>query len=122
MEETALLRETLGRVMRLRRISLGLTLREVAALAGVSVQYLSEVERGLKDASSEMVAAIAGALRLTLPEVLVLSAQLASAHEPAVPHTPAVPHAAHSVHGITHGAGGAGAYSGAGQATLALAA
>lgn len=42
------------------------TLGETASKAGVSPQYLSEVERGLKEPSSEMIAAIAGALETTL--------------------------------------------------------
>ncbi len=45
------------------------TLGETAAKAGVSPQYLSEVERGLKEPSSEMIAAIAGALETTLIEL-----------------------------------------------------
>jgi|GEM_PF-767485 len=71
-----LLREVLGRLLRLRRVALGLTLAQVADRAGISTQYLSEVERGLKDASSEMIAAIAGAVGLELHEVLVLSSQM----------------------------------------------
>ncbi|MFD0631006.1 helix-turn-helix domain-containing protein [Catenulispora yoronensis] len=42
------------------------TLVETAARAGISPQYLSEVERGLKEPSSEMIAAVAGALGTTL--------------------------------------------------------
>jgi len=45
------------------------TLTETADHAGVSPQYLSEVERGLKEPSSEMIAAIAGALDTTLIEL-----------------------------------------------------
>lgn len=59
-------RALLGSVLRDRRRALGRTLAQVAARAGVSVQYLSEVERGLKDPSSEIIAAISGALELTL--------------------------------------------------------
>lgn len=75
-----LLREVLGRLLRLRRVALGLTLAQVADRAGISTQYLSEVERGLKDASSEMIAAIAGAVGLELHEVLVLSSQMIARH------------------------------------------
>lgn len=71
-----LLREVIGRLLRVRRVALGLTLAQVADRAGISTQYLSEVERGLKDASSEMIAAIAGAVGLELHEVLVLSSQM----------------------------------------------
>src|SRR4051794_41788339 len=55
-------REALGARLRRRRRARGLTLAEVAARAGVSPQYLSELERGRKDPSSEMLAAVAGAL------------------------------------------------------------
>lgn len=62
-------REVLGaRLRRLRKLR-GLTLTELAAEAGVSPQYLSEVERGRKEPSSEMIAAISGALGLTLVEL-----------------------------------------------------
>lgn len=71
-----LLRDVIGRLLRVRRVTLGLTLADVADRAGISTQYLSEVERGIKDASSEMVAAIAGALGMQLHEVLVLSSRL----------------------------------------------
>ncbi|WP_309067217.1 helix-turn-helix transcriptional regulator [Microbacterium sp.] len=49
------------RLRRLRR-ERGETLSEVARRAGISVQYLSEMERGRKEASSEMIAAVLGAL------------------------------------------------------------
>ena len=59
-------REVLGRRFRLRRELQKRTLTETAARAGISPQYLSEVERGLKDPSSEIIAAIAGALGISL--------------------------------------------------------
>jgi len=59
-------RELLGEQLRRLRHSHEETLGETAAKAGVSPQYLSEVERGLKEPSSEMIAAIAGALETTL--------------------------------------------------------
>lgn len=62
-------REALGEVLRRRRNERGDRLTDTAHRAGVSPQYLSEVERGLKEPSSEMVAAIAGALELTLLDV-----------------------------------------------------
>lgn len=67
---TALLRETVGDVLRRARRTQGRTLREVAASARVSLGYLSEVERGRKEASSELLAAICGALHLPLSTVL----------------------------------------------------
>ncbi|THJ00301.1 helix-turn-helix transcriptional regulator [Nocardioides sp.] len=45
------------------------TLSDVASDAGISVQYLSEIERGLKEPSSEMLAAAAGALGLSLADL-----------------------------------------------------
>jgi len=62
-------REAAGAVLRERRHRLEQTLAEVADRAGISVQYLSEVERGRKEPSSEVLAAVTGALRLTLVDL-----------------------------------------------------
>ena len=62
-------RELVGEELRRSRLSRGDRLVDVAERAGVSPQYLSEVERGLKDPSSEMLAAVAGALDLTVREL-----------------------------------------------------
>jgi transcriptional regulator with XRE-family HTH domain len=59
-------REALGQRLRTLRRERGEKLTETAGRAGVSPQYLSEVERGRKDPSSEMIAALAGALDTTL--------------------------------------------------------
>jgi transcriptional regulator with XRE-family HTH domain len=59
-------REALGRRLRVLRLERGEKLIDTASRAGMSPQYLSEVERGLKDPSSEMIAAMAGALDVTL--------------------------------------------------------
>ncbi|MGD0558100.1 MAG: helix-turn-helix transcriptional regulator [Streptosporangiaceae bacterium] len=59
-------REALGRRLRALRLERGEKLIDTASRAGVSPQYLSEVERGRKDPSSEMIAAMAGALDVTL--------------------------------------------------------
>jgi len=59
-------RDLTGRVLRRHRLERRERLAETAARAGISTQYLSEVERGRKDASSEVVAAVAGALDLSL--------------------------------------------------------
>ncbi len=64
-----LLRQLLGDVLRRLRIRQGRTLREVSASARVSLGYLSEVERGRKDASSELLAAICAALDTPLSQV-----------------------------------------------------
>ncbi len=62
-------RHLLGDQLRRRRHEREETLTETAEKAGVSPQYLSEVERGLKEPSSEMIAAIAGALDSSLIEL-----------------------------------------------------
>jgi transcriptional regulator with XRE-family HTH domain len=65
-----LLRTTLGEVLRRARLGQGRTLADVAQAAKVSMQYLSELERGRKEASSEVLAAICDALETDLPDVL----------------------------------------------------
>ena len=67
---TALLREVIGDVLRRARNEQGRTLREVSDSARVSLGYLSEVERGRKEASSELLSAICGALDVPLSRVL----------------------------------------------------
>jgi DNA-binding XRE family transcriptional regulator len=62
-------RESVGRELREERLASGKRLVDVAEEAGVSPQYLSEVERGLKDPSSELLAAITGALGLSVAEI-----------------------------------------------------
>ncbi len=65
-----LLRTHLGSTLRSARVAQGRTLREVAKSARVSLGYLSEVERGQKEASSELLNSICSALDLTLASVL----------------------------------------------------
>src|SRR5215469_4563781 len=65
-----LLRHLLGDALRRLRLRQGRTLREVSASARVSLGYLSEVERGQKEASSELLAAICAALGAPLSQVL----------------------------------------------------
>ena len=65
-----LLRRELGDVLREHRQSQGRTLREVSASAAVSLGYLSEVERGEKEASSELLASICAALNLPMSRML----------------------------------------------------
>ena len=62
-------REVLGRRLRVLRQEQQETLSETAARAGISPQYLSEIERGRKEPSSEMIAALAGALGTTLTDL-----------------------------------------------------
>ena len=73
-------REAVGDVLRRTRHARGERLADTAARSGVSPQYLSEMERGLKEPSSEMLAAVAGALGLTL---LDLASSVADGLRPA---------------------------------------
>jgi ribosome-binding protein aMBF1 (putative translation factor) len=63
-------REAVGQQLRQERHRRGERISDVASRAGVSPQYLSELERGRKDASSEMISALAGALELPLRVLL----------------------------------------------------
>jgi transcriptional regulator with XRE-family HTH domain len=65
-----LLRAVLGDVLRRTRRQQGRTLADVADAAKVSMPYLSELERGRKEASSEVLAAVCDALRIELSDVL----------------------------------------------------
>jgi transcriptional regulator with XRE-family HTH domain len=65
-----LLRTMLGDVLRRTRLGQGRTLADVARVSSVSVPYLSELERGRKESSSEILAAICDALRIELSDVL----------------------------------------------------
>jgi transcriptional regulator with XRE-family HTH domain len=77
-----LLRRLIGNVLRERRRSQDRTLREVSASAQVSLGYLSEVERGQKEASSELLGAICDALDVPMSVVLrEVSDQLALVEE-----------------------------------------
>ncbi|MGH3095692.1 MAG: helix-turn-helix domain-containing protein [Streptosporangiales bacterium] len=65
-----MLRQTLGDVLRRHRMRQGRTLREISTAARVSLGYLSEIERGQKEASSELLAAICVALGARMSDVL----------------------------------------------------
>lgn len=65
-----LVREVIGDVLREARVTQGRTLREVSDSARVSLGYLSEVERGRKEPSSELLNAICEALEVPLSSVL----------------------------------------------------
>jgi transcriptional regulator with XRE-family HTH domain len=65
-----LLRRVIGDALRARRQGQHRTLREVSTAANMSLGYLSEIERGQKEASSELLAAICDALGAQLSEVL----------------------------------------------------
>lgn len=65
-----LLRDALGETLRHARVGQNRTLRDVSSMANVSLGYLSEVERGCKEASSELLAAICDALDIEVFDVL----------------------------------------------------
>jgi len=71
VQREPLWREAVGRELREERQDVGRTLADVAGQAGVSTQYLSEVERGRKEPSSEVLQAVAGALDLRLVDLTV---------------------------------------------------
>lgn len=83
----ALFRRLLGDVLRQRRSELGMTLREVSGAARVSLGYISEIERGQKEASSELLASLCEALEMPLSEVLHNVADAVAVEEAAL--TPA---------------------------------
>lgn len=70
-EPEPLWRDVLGERLRKHRHERAETLTEIARRSGISAQYRSEIERGLKEPSSEMIAAVAGALDLTLLDLTV---------------------------------------------------
>ena len=65
-----LFRRLLGDALRAQRMRRGMTLREVSAEARVSLGYISEIERGQKEASSDLLASLCSALDLPLSVVL----------------------------------------------------
>lgn len=69
-EPDPLWREVLGRTLRAARDEQGGRLVDIAERAGISPQYLSEIERGRKEPSSEMIAAVTGALGVDLADLL----------------------------------------------------
>jgi transcriptional regulator with XRE-family HTH domain len=79
-----LFRRLLGDVLRARRMEQGRTLRELCADARVSLGYMSEIERGQKEASSELLAAICSALDVPLSEILSEVADLSALEEAAM--------------------------------------
>jgi transcriptional regulator with XRE-family HTH domain len=70
MPQQVLFRESLGDVLRSERMRQGMTLRQLSAEARVSLGYISEIERGQKEASSELLGALCEALDIPLSDVL----------------------------------------------------
>jgi transcriptional regulator with XRE-family HTH domain len=81
-------RRLLGDVLRDARTRQGLTLRELSAGARVSLGYISEIERGQKEASSELLASLCAALDLPLSQVLSDVSTAAAVEEAASAPTP----------------------------------
>lgn len=79
-----LLRHAIGHVLRSRRMLLGRTLRDVARDSQVSLPYLSEIERGRKEPSSEIVEAVCAVLRLDVDELLLEAARVLVGGRPVV--------------------------------------
>jgi XRE family transcriptional regulator, stress-response regulator len=84
----SLLREVLGDVLRRARTKQGRTLRQVSDSARVSLGYLSEVERGRKEASSELLSAICDALDVPLSQLLVDASEQLARRERAMAGAP----------------------------------
>lgn len=88
-----LVRELLGEALRERRMSQGRTLRDVSLSARVSLGYLSEVERGQKEASSELLSSICTALHVPMSEIFrrvsekLLVAEIENGENPTAPTT-----------------------------------
>ncbi|OXY89231.1 helix-turn-helix domain-containing protein [Streptomyces diastatochromogenes] len=84
-------RDLVGEVLRRERLAQERTLRDVADEARISLPYLSEIERGRKEASSEVLAAAAHALGLGLGDLLSLAQGELTRHTGAGRRTAAVP-------------------------------
>jgi len=90
-EPEPLWRSVLGARLRRLRSGKGYSLTRTARRAGISPQYLSEIERGLKEPSSEIVAAVAGALDCTVFELASLTVADLRRIRPAGARTPSGP-------------------------------
>ncbi|MDO9378162.1 MAG: helix-turn-helix transcriptional regulator [Nocardioidaceae bacterium] len=76
-----LLREVFGALLRRTRSERGMTLRELAAASTVSLAYLSEIERGHKEPSSEVLGAVCHALGLRMLDLVHQATLVLAAHE-----------------------------------------
>jgi transcriptional regulator with XRE-family HTH domain len=83
-----LFRRLLGGVLRDQRMQRGMTLRQVSAEARVSLGYISEIERGQKEASSELLASLCSALDIPLSDVLREVSDAVALEEAAVAAVP----------------------------------
>lgn len=80
----ALVRQEIGDVVRDLRQLKGFTLRQVASRASVALGYLSEIERGQKEASSEILASVADALDVPISQIMHMVAERFAAVETVV--------------------------------------
>ena len=80
-----LLREALGEALRDIRTRNGMTLRELSDLAAISPGYLSELERGRKEVSSELLASVCQGLSVTVSDVMIDAAGAMAIHAFASP-------------------------------------
>lgn len=80
----ALVRQEIGDVLRDLRQQKGFTLRQVASRAKVALGYLSEIERGQKEASSEILSSVAAALDVPISQIMHLVAERFEAVETVV--------------------------------------
>ena len=88
--KTILIRKVMGETLRELRMAAGLTLREVSMASMVSLGYLSEIERGHKEASSEVLFSIASALDVSLSELMIsISGKLAALEAERLPRVAA---------------------------------
>jgi transcriptional regulator with XRE-family HTH domain len=76
-----LLRHAIGSTLRRLRLERGKTLRDLARESAVSLPYLSEIERGRKEASSEILATLGRALEVPLESVLHEASERLAEHE-----------------------------------------
>jgi len=83
-----LMRHEIGDVLRDYRLRREMTLRDVSSKASVALGYLSELERGQKEASSEILYSIAGALNVPLSQILRETADRLALFEDFTPDTP----------------------------------
>lgn len=80
-QPAVLFRSSLGEVLRAERIRQAMTLRELSSSARVSLGYISEIERGQKEASSELLASLCTALEVPLSVVLAEVSQNVAVQE-----------------------------------------
>lgn len=84
--KTILIRKVMGETLRELRMGASMTLREVSVASMVSLGYLSEIERGHKEASSEVLFSISAALGVSLSDLLAMVSDKIAELESETPH------------------------------------